>query len=224
MTLPPGQRAVDGFPRFGTHLQHPPPPVPAEPVIEFGGVSLTEPFSLSVADLAKLTRRELAADFHCVAGWSATGLRWEGAPFGALYHQRVAPLLACGAPVSHVVFVGLDGFRSTVLLQDALADDVLVADRLDGLPLDGDHGAPVRLVSPRQYGFISTKHLCRVEFHTSAPPLTDRWSPIASHPRARVWQEERHRRLPGRVVRPAYRALIGPIRALSARGSRTPPQ
>ena len=33
MTLPPGQRAVDGFPRFGTHLHRPPPAVPAEPVI-----------------------------------------------------------------------------------------------------------------------------------------------------------------------------------------------
>ena len=37
MTLPPGQRAVDGFPRFGTHLHRPPPAVPAEPVIEIAG-------------------------------------------------------------------------------------------------------------------------------------------------------------------------------------------
>ena len=41
--------------------------------------------------------------------------------------------------------------------EDALADGVLIADRLDGRPLDGDHGAPARLVSPNQYGFVSTK-------------------------------------------------------------------
>ncbi|MFD9905760.1 molybdopterin-dependent oxidoreductase [Streptomyces sp. NPDC059063] len=219
MTLPPGQRAVDGFPRFGTHLHHPPPPVPADPVIDIGG-ALAETITLSVADLAKLPRRELGADFHCVAGWSATGLLWEGVAFRDLYRTRVEPLLAPDASVSHVVFEGLDGYRSIALLEDALGDDVLLADRLDRRPLDGDHGAPVRLVSPSQYGFISTKHLCRIECHTSRPPDFDRWSPIAAHRRARVWQEERHRRLPGRVVRPVYRALIGPIRALSARGSR----
>ncbi|MFG2502940.1 molybdopterin-dependent oxidoreductase [Streptomyces sp. NPDC048441] len=229
MTLPPGQRALDGFPRFGTHLHHPPPPVPADPVIEIGGVGgaggvLIEGVALSVADLAKLPRHELGADFHCVAGWSATGLRWEGVAFETLYRLRIQPRLAPDASISHVVFEGLDGFRSIVLLEDALADDVLIADRLDGRPLDSDHGAPVRLVSPSQYGFISTKHLCRIEFHTSAPPDPDRWSPIAAHRRARVWQEERHRRLPGRVVRPVFRALIGPIRVLSARGSRTSPR
>lgn len=219
MTLPPGQRAVVGFPRFGTHLHHPPPAVPADPVIEIGG-ALTETVTLSVADLAKLPRQELGADFHCVAGWSATGLRWEGVAFDALYRTQVEPLVESDASISHVVFEGLDGYRSIMLIEDALSDGVLVADRLDGRPLDSGHGAPVRLVSPDQYGFVSTKHLCRIEFHTSAPPVPDRWSPLAAHPRARVWREERHRRLPGRAVRPFYRALIGPIRALSARGSR----
>ncbi|MEI5101753.1 molybdopterin-dependent oxidoreductase [Streptomyces sp. PmtG] len=219
MTLPPGQRAVDGFPRFGTHLHHPPPPVPADPVIEIGG-ALARSLTLPVRDLAELPRQELGADFHCVAGWSATGLRWEGTSFEVLYRTQVEPLLKPDASISHITFEGLDGYRSIVLLEDALADEVLIADHLDGEPLDGDHGAPVRLVSPGQYGFISTKHLCRIEFHTSAPPNPDRWSPIAAHHRARVWQEERHRRLPGRAVRPFYRALIKPIRALSARGRR----
>ncbi|MFE0106779.1 molybdopterin-dependent oxidoreductase [Streptomyces sp. NPDC059009] len=222
MTLPPGQRAVDGFPRFGTHIHHPPPPLPSDPVIEIGG-AVTRTVRLFVADLAKLPRRELRADFHCVAGWTATGLLWEGVTFESLYRAQVQPLLEPDASISHVVFEGLDAYRSIVLLEDALGADVLIADRLNDQPLDGDHGAPVRLVSPSQYGFISTKHLCRIELHATEPPTPDRFSPIAAHRRARVWQEERHRRLPGRVVRPVYRTLIGPIRALSARGSHTRP-
>ncbi|MET9213323.1 MULTISPECIES: molybdopterin-dependent oxidoreductase [Mycobacteriales] len=220
MALPPGQRAVEGFPRFGTHLHHPPPPVPTHPTIELGG-ELTEPVSLSRTDLAGLPRRTELADFHCVAGWSATGLRWEGIPFATFYRDVVEPRLRPGAAISHVVFAGLDGYQSIVLLDDALAADVLIADRLDGQPLDSDHGAPIRLVSPSQYGFVNTKHLCRIEFHVSEPPDPERFSPIAAHRRARVWAEERHRYLPGRVVRPIYHRLIGPIRALSARGSST---
>ncbi|WP_280398681.1 molybdopterin-dependent oxidoreductase [Nocardia carnea] len=223
MALPPGQRAVEGFPRFGTHLHHPPPAVPDNPVIELAG-ALTAPRMLPVADLATMPRREIVTDFHCVAGWSATGLRWEGVPFETFYRMQVEPLLEPGAVIGYLIFEGLDGYRSVAAIDDVMAEDVLIADRLDGRPLDSDHGTPVRLVSPGQYGYVNTKHLCRIECHTSEPPVPDRWSPLASHPRARVWHEERHRYLPGRVVRPVYRALIGPIRALSARGSRTRPR
>src|SRR3954470_8656582 len=166
MTLPPGQHAVDGFPRFGTHLHNPPPAIPSEPVIEIGG-AVNEPVTLPVADLATLPRKEITADFHCVAGWSATGLRWEGVPFTTFYRDVIAPT----DRATHLVFEGLDGYRSVVTVEDALNDDVLLAENLDGRPLGADPGAPVGLVSPSQYGFINTKHLSRIEVHTKEPAV-----------------------------------------------------
>jgi DMSO/TMAO reductase YedYZ molybdopterin-dependent catalytic subunit len=229
VTLPPGQHAIDGFPRFGTHLHLPPPAVPVDPTIEITG-AVTKPFALPLDDLSTLPRRELTADFHCVAGWSATGLRWGGVPFETFFRQVIEPAIRTGASITHVVFAGLDGYRSVVAIEDALADDVLIADHLDGRPLDDDHGAPVRLVSPSQYGFVSVKHLCRIEVLTAEPPerygapsrfveVTLR-SLVKPHRRARVWKEERHRYLPAAVVRPVYRLLISPIKFVSARGSR----
>jgi len=93
--------------------------------------------------------------------------------------------------------------------------------------LDSDHGAPARLVSPSQYGYISTKHLCRIDLHIAEPKDRDA-SPIRQvalrlvkrQARARVWEEERHRHLPAWSVRRVYRLLIPPIKVLSARGSR----
>lgn len=227
MTLPPGQRAVEGFPRFGTHLDRPPPAVPAEPVIEVGG-AVAEPLAVPVADLAGLPRREVTADFHCVAGWSATDLRWEGVPFEAFYRRIVEPALAPGATVTHLVCEGLDGYRVVVDVEEALGEDVLIADRLDGRPLDGDHGAPARFVSPGQYGFVNAKHLCRIEVHTSAPPDGFGGHPVARmflrvytrHPRALVWQEERHRYLPAWSVRLLGRVLTAVVFRRSARGAR----
>src|SRR5918998_1843532 len=166
MTLPPGQRTVDGFPRFGTHLHQPPPTVPAAPVIEIGG-AVAEPVVVPLAELGTLPRRELTADFHCVAGWSATGLRWEGVAFAVFHRRFVEPAVPPGVAVTHVVLEVLDGYRSVAAIEDVLADDVLLAEHLDGRPLDGLHGAPLRLVSPRQYGFISTKHLCGIELLTA---------------------------------------------------------
>jgi DMSO/TMAO reductase YedYZ molybdopterin-dependent catalytic subunit len=195
-------------------------------VIEIGG-ALTEPFSVPLAALATLPRCEATADFHCVAGWSATNLCWEGVAFATFYRTIIEPALRPDATVTHLVFGGLDGYHSIVVLEDALADDVLIALQLNGLPLDRDHGAPARLVSPSQYGFVSTKHLARIEVHTTEPSLRYHRSPLIQmglqlvkpHRRARVWQEERHGLLPAWCVRPVYRHVIAPIRALSARGS-----
>lgn len=222
LRLPPGQRPVVGFPRFGTHLHHPPPPIPEHPAIEISG-AVTRAVTLSLTELGRLPRRELVADLHCVAGWSAVDLRWEGVAFETFYAVIIEPVLDPAAPVTHVVFAGLDGHRSVTTIEDALNEDVLIAENLDGRPLDGDHGAPARLVSPSQYGFVSVKHLSRIELHTCRPvqgrkSLGDRL--LEEHPRSRVWAEERHGSLPGRSVRPIYRLLIPPIRYLSARGGR----
>jgi DMSO/TMAO reductase YedYZ molybdopterin-dependent catalytic subunit len=227
VTLPPGQHPIDGFPRFGTHFARPAPAIPVDPVIEISG-AVAESFAMPLAALATLPRRQLTADFHCVAGWSATNLHWEGVAFETFYRNIIEPSLQPGMTVTHVVFGGLDGYRSVVTIDDVLADDVLIAERLDGRPLDSDHGAPARLVSPNQYGFVSTKHLCRIELHTAEP--SENYHPsqmihaglqlVKPHRRARVWQEERHRYLPAWSVRPIYRLLIPPIAFLSAHGSR----
>jgi DMSO/TMAO reductase YedYZ molybdopterin-dependent catalytic subunit len=224
--LPPGQHAIDRFPRFGTHLHDPAPTIPADFAIELTG-ALAMPLSVSLAQLSSLERRELIADFHCVAGWSARGLRWEGVPFATFYSSLVEPSLRSSTTITHVAFEGLDGFSSHMRLEDALADDVLIADRLNGSPLGPAHGAPVRLVAPNHYGFINVKHLARIEFCTKEPrgygnpPLPAnvglRLLGYGRLPRARVWEEERHRFLPARVIRLAGRFLIPPIGSLSSR-------
>ncbi len=217
--LPPGQRAVHGFPRFGVDTRSRPPTVLPGSAIEVDVESAVEggsPVSLTPQLLATLPRVERDADLHCVAGWSAVGLTWGGWSFRDVYDRLVAPALPASAEVGHLVFVGADGYRSIVTYDDAVAANVLLADRLDGEPLPPEHGAPVRLVSPDQYGFISTKHLCRIELHRTAPPaffhpqrsIQVTLRTVHPHRRARVWAEERHRYLPSWLVRPVYRRLV----------------
>jgi DMSO/TMAO reductase YedYZ molybdopterin-dependent catalytic subunit len=209
-SLPPGQRALDRFPRFGTN-QGPPPAVPTLPVIEFAG-AVEEPATIAAAELGSLPRRTLLADFHCVAGWSARALRWDGV--------QLREVLRASAAATHVRLVGLDGHWSVMLLEDALADDVLLADHLDGAPLDAKHGAPVRLVAPSHYGFVNVKHLCRIELLTAEPAqshgaatgLADLGLRLLGYrrfTRARVWEEERNAVLPARAIRLVGR-VIGP--------------
>lgn len=214
-SLPPGQFRIDGFPRFGTHFHRPPPAVPPDAHLVITG-AVRSPLRLAVADLETMPRREMLSDFHCVSGWTATDLRWGGVAFETIYRQLIEPVLE-GEP-SHLVFAGIDGHESALLLEDALAEGVMVADQLAGRRLDADHGAPARLVSPAQYGYMSTKHLYRIEVRTSPPRRLGAAHPVAAiglrgplvlrHPRARVAQEERHPFLPARLLRPLYRRII----------------
>lgn len=213
--LPPGQRRLDGFPRFGGSSR--PPAVPAEPALEITG-AVREPVTVALCELSALPRTHQTSDFHCVAGWSAIGLRWEGVGFTTFYRLIIEPRIPPATTVTHVVFRGLDRYRAIVCIDDALQKDVLLADRLDDEPLSLAHGAPLRLVSPQQYAYISAKHLCAIEIHTSAPAARRDAVLFRRHPRARAWQEERNGVLPPVVVRPVYRALIRPFMRRSARG------
>jgi hypothetical protein len=203
--------------RWQSHLHHPPPAIPPKPTIVVTG-PIDPPLTVGLTDLEELEQVERVENFHCVAGWSAIGLRWEAVPFVDFYRTLLEPRLTPGPEITHVVFRGYDGYGSIVRLDDALADDVLIATRLDGKPLSPAHGAPVRLVSPSQYGYVSTKHLCAIELHTTKPRDDHPYSVVTrSHPRARVWNEERHAWFPGAVLRWPYRALIRPIAWLSRR-------
>jgi DMSO/TMAO reductase YedYZ molybdopterin-dependent catalytic subunit len=218
MNLPTGQRTFGSFPRFGIPFWEPHPPIAQPALIRVTG-AVAHPLELPVSRLAEFPRRDLVADFHCVTGWTAPGLHWGGVAFRTFYESVIVPEACPESGVSHLLFVGADGFSTALLLDDALDADVLLADHLGGAALDSDHGAPVRLLSPKQYGYKSAKHLCGIELHTHEPKDGYRtgvrrrllkWV-VAPHPRARVAEEERHRYLPAWVVRGIYRNVLRPL-------------
>jgi DMSO/TMAO reductase YedYZ molybdopterin-dependent catalytic subunit len=179
--------------------------------------ALAHELEFPVAQLRELPRRSLVADFHCVTGWSAVALHWSGVPFRTLYQVVILPEAEPQPAITHVLFRGADGYRATLTLEDALDEDVLLADELDDRPLCVSHGAPVRLLSPKQYGYKSTKHLCAIELHSAEPAERDPKRlrrvverALAPHSRARVWPEERHRLLPAWSIRALYRGMIAP--------------
>lgn len=216
MSLPPGQRAIGSFPRFGIALWERPPAITQPAHLRVAGAVAHE-LDVPVSRLVGLPRCDVASDFHCVTGWTVRGLQWGGVSFRTFYETVIVPEASPAPDVSYIRFEGADGFRATLTLDDALEDRVLLADRLGGSPLNIDHGGPLRLLSPKQYGYKSAKHLCRIELHTREPADGYRGGVrrvlalvVRAHPRARVAQEERHRYLPAWAVRTPYRGLIRP--------------
>jgi hypothetical protein len=205
--LPKGQRPRPDFPRFG--LTPYAKRFPAQPRDRALAVALPGAAPVTLADaLEGLPRVALQADFHCVTTWSKLGLRWGGVSFASFFTSRIAPLVADLAPIVGAVLRSQDGYRTTMFLEDLLGDDVLLADELDGQPLSVEHGAPLRLVAPRHYGYKSLKHLARLDFCTAVPVVKHGVLAMLDHPRARVAEEERGRFFPGWLLRRVYRPLI----------------
>ena len=195
------------MPRFANDPFLPPPGGPAEPALQITleGKAVAR---VTAELLEGLRPRDVTADFHCVTTWSVTGLIWRGVPL----REVLAAVGITEPPAPYVVARGADRFWTTLVWEDATAEDVLLATHLDGAPLDARHGAPLRLVAPGHYGYKSVKHLAGLDFRREHQRASAK-----EHPRARVALEERHPRLPAWTVRLPYRAIIGPTAWLSER-------
>ncbi len=209
LTLPPGQRDTPDFPRFGlTPFAVRFPTVTDAIHLQIGGdVETTVDVGSALTSAARV---EQCSDLHCVTTWTSRNLHWSGIRFSDFYSQIVLPQAQPAAGAAFVVLRGQDGARTSLPLQDLLAPDVLLADRLNGHPLSVAHGAPLRLVAPAHYGYKSVKHLSRIEFWQSNANYRPMALRVMVHPRARVALEERGQWVPGWLLRYLYRPLIQP--------------
>ncbi len=223
--LPPGQRAIATFPRFGLiEFAGRFPEVSGDDGIKVSG-DVGNPVTIG-AEMARLPRVEQTSDFHCVTTWSSLGLQWGGVRFADFYRELVVPLAAPSADATFVVLRARDGAHISLPLEDLLQGDVLLADRLHGEALTVEHGGPMRIVAPGHYGYKNIKFINRIEFWRTGDNYRPYGFRFMAHPRGRVWLEERGQWIPGWVLRYVYRPMIGPTikyfeRALARHGARS---
>ena len=207
--LPPGQFPGRAHVRFGLgrfrHKRLDPDAIPAITWTAEDGWERSLP-----PEFPDFERIEQVSDFHCVTTWSILGVTWSGWRFRDVFEAVTADGGPRPVAVRFVVFNGSDGYRSILALEDLLADDVLLADRIDGRPLGLEHGGPLRLVAPAHYGYKNVKHLHRIELRKSRRgyrfPLP--YPSLMDHPRARVALEERAVGLPNWLVRFFYKLFV----------------
>lgn len=208
--LPPGQRVIDEFPRFGGAAFAMRPIKQREIHLAITG-AIDERMELTAVELATLPRVSVTCDFHCAAGWSHRDLQWTGFLFKDVWEKLIAPRLTNPGAIGFIVLRGQDGYRTALPLADLLAPRVLIADRLGDQPLTIEHGAPVRLIAPAHYGYKSAKHLAGIELRVDDRGYVPLMPRLLDHPRARVAFEERGRFLPGWLLRWIFRPFIQPI-------------
>lgn len=87
------------------------------------------------------------ATLQCVDGPSGTA-SWTGVPLNTILEQA-----GIEAGAKSVVFVGADGYTSSLALPTDNASDVILAWGMNGVPLPPDQGFPLRVVAPGNYGY-----------------------------------------------------------------------
>jgi DMSO/TMAO reductase YedYZ molybdopterin-dependent catalytic subunit len=118
-----------------------------------------KPLSLDYESLRALPSARQVSNFHCVTGWSVDDVHWGGVRLKDLFAE-VRPL-----PEAHALrFVSTEvPYVDYLTMEQALLPDVMLAYDMDRAPLRREHGAPLRLVIPRMYGYKGVKWLSRIE-------------------------------------------------------------
>jgi DMSO/TMAO reductase YedYZ molybdopterin-dependent catalytic subunit len=116
------------------------------------------PVELTYDDLLALPRAQQVSDFHCVTGWSVENVRWAGVRFDDL----LAPARPRPEATAISFYSAEKPYVDSLTLQQARSPDAMLAYELDGKPLTRPHGAPVRVVMPRMYGYKNVKWVERI--------------------------------------------------------------
>jgi len=205
--LPPGQRTLDAFPRFADNPLRPPPSRSKSFLCVKSADLLEIRIPLDELRSSALTKSRVS-DFHCVTTWTARRQTWTGVPLATWWTTRIGPLPS----EPFAVVRAADGYQAVFQTDDLFTNDVMLAWALNDGALGQRHGAPLRLISPSQYGYKNVKHVESIGLHAERPAslLGPR-----EHLRARVALGERHSRIPGRLLRWPYR-LVVPITAIVA--------
>lgn len=117
-----------------------------------------KPQSLDIAALRKFNAETQSSRMKCVQCWSAR-TEWRGFRGGSLL-DLVKPL-----KTAHAIKVDCaDKWYEYFPIEDILSNRFLFALDMAGKPLSPKHGAPLRVIDPRRYGYKSAKLITSIEF------------------------------------------------------------
>jgi DMSO/TMAO reductase YedYZ molybdopterin-dependent catalytic subunit len=181
--IPSGQHLVRNFPVLD--FQGPPyREVPDDWDLTISG-EVTHPQRWSFDELQQLPAVGEICDIHCVTSWSKLDTSWYGVPMGWLL-ATVDPLPSA----THAIVHAEAGYTTNLPIAALRAPGVLLAYEYDGLPLDPEHGYPLRLIVPQLYFWKSAKWLRGLEFRSRDMPGF--WERRGYSNSADPWKEERY--------------------------------
>lgn len=108
-------------------------------------------------NFTELSSKSLVATLECVEGPYGTA-KWTGIPL-----IDILEMAEIDSDAVDVVFWAADNYSDSLTLQEASAENILLAYEMNGEPLPEEHGFPVRLITPDHYGYKWVKWIVKIE-------------------------------------------------------------
>lgn len=129
---------------------------------------------LTMDDIRQLPHVEMVTQMKCIEGWSEI-VHWGGVRMVDFIRAYKPARAARGSSPRYVgletpdgeYYVGLD-------LPSAMHPQTLLCYAINGQPLEPEHGAPLRLVTPLKYGIKHLKQIGKISFTDVRPK--DYWA------------------------------------------------
>ncbi len=118
--------------------------------------TLTYPQLLAQPSVSEIVTLECVG--NGVAGEAISTAEWEGVKLKSLLEQAGVTTQAYD-----VVFHAADGYSDSLPIERAMMDEILVAYRMNGVPLPLGHGFPARIIAPGHYGMKHVQWLTGIE-------------------------------------------------------------
>jgi DMSO/TMAO reductase YedYZ molybdopterin-dependent catalytic subunit len=131
--------------------------------LKVGGL-VENPAELSLAEITRLGYVEHITMHHCIQGWSGIA-KWGGIPMKALIDfVRPKPEAKVVAFFSFGKALYGGTYYDTQSIENVLKAECILALEMNGHPLSGIYGAPLRLRVVNQLGYKMVKWIERIEF------------------------------------------------------------
>lgn len=118
--------------------------------------------SWTYADITALPMRRQVLTMQCIGNWIGGPLvgnaEWGGTPL-----SEVLDPAGIKSEAIRIKFYSVDGYTTSIPLERALRDEVILAWEMNGEPLPSKHGFPLRLINPGHYGQKMPKWITRIE-------------------------------------------------------------
>ncbi|EKE19881.1 MAG: hypothetical protein ACD_8C00092G0003 [uncultured bacterium] len=124
--------------------------------LEIGGL-VSDSVKYSYDDILKLQAYQKVVTLNCVEGWSVKAL-WEGILVkDLLKNVNIKP------EAKTIIFYAADGYSTSFPLEYVLKNDIIMADKLNGVTLPAERGFPFQLVAEQKWGYKWIKWITRIE-------------------------------------------------------------
>jgi DMSO/TMAO reductase YedYZ molybdopterin-dependent catalytic subunit len=116
-----------------------------------------KPLSLTYDEALDRDQYTKVVTLHCVEGWDAKIL-WEG-----VLIEKLIDLAGAKGEANTVIFHAEDGYTSSLPLDSIRENDILLAYKMNGVPLPPERGFPFQVVAESKWGYKWVKWVTKIE-------------------------------------------------------------